>query len=83
MYPLDGAQHIHRAGEFPPAPAGPFGQPAGQGLDAGDQLGEGKKSLAFSVVFRSADKTFDSQDSVTVRKAVTDAAAELGAQLRA
>ena len=49
----------------------------------GDQLGEGKKSLAFSVVFRSADKTFDSQDSVTVRKAVTDAAAELGAQLRA
>ncbi|MBT1172907.1 phenylalanine--tRNA ligase subunit beta [Bifidobacterium sp. MA2] len=49
----------------------------------GEALGEGKKSLAFAVVFRSPDKTLSAEDSEAIRKAIIDKAAELGAQLRA
>ncbi|KAA8815894.1 phenylalanine--tRNA ligase subunit beta [Bifidobacterium callitrichos] len=49
----------------------------------GDALGEGKKSLAFAVVFRSPDRTLSAEDSEAIRKAIIDKAAELGAQLRA
>ncbi|NEG95706.1 phenylalanine--tRNA ligase subunit beta [Bifidobacterium sp. SMB2] len=49
----------------------------------GDQVGEGAKSLAFAVTFRSPDKTLESSDSEAIRKAIVEKAAELGAQLRA
>lgn len=48
----------------------------------GDQIGEGVKSLAFAVTFRSADRTLDAQDSETIRAAIVERAAQLGAQLR-
>ena len=49
----------------------------------GDQVGEGMKSLAYAVMFRAVDRTLGSEDSETIRKAIIDRAAELGAQLRA
>ena len=49
----------------------------------GEQVGEGKKSLAFAVVFRSPSKTLSSEDSEAIRKAIVDKAAEIGAELRA
>ena len=49
----------------------------------GDQVGEGMKSLAYAVTFRAVDRTLGSEDSETIRKAIIDRAAELGAQLRA
>ena len=49
----------------------------------GDQLGEGLKSLAYAVTFRAEDKTLTSEDSEAIRKRIVDAAAKLGAQLRA
>ncbi|WP_291526724.1 phenylalanine--tRNA ligase subunit beta [Bifidobacterium sp. UBA744] len=49
----------------------------------GDQVGEGKKSLAYAVTFRAADRTLSAEDSESIRKAIVDKAAELGAQLRA
>ncbi|RBP98375.1 phenylalanine--tRNA ligase subunit beta [Bifidobacterium aemilianum] len=49
----------------------------------GDQVGEGMKSLAYSVVFRAPDRTLTSQDSESIRQAIVDKVAGLGAQLRA
>jgi len=49
----------------------------------GDQIGEGLKSLAFSVVFRAPDRTLTAEDSEAIRKAIVAKAATLGAQLRA
>lgn len=49
----------------------------------GDQVGEGKKSLAFAVVFRSPGKTLSAEDSEAIRARIVEAAAQLGAQLRA
>lgn len=49
----------------------------------GEQLGEGVKSLAYAVTFRSPDRTLNSDDSDAIRQAIIAAAAELGAQLRA
>ncbi|MFT8531617.1 phenylalanine--tRNA ligase subunit beta [Bifidobacterium aquikefiri] len=49
----------------------------------GDQVEEQEKSLAFSVTFRSAEKTLTSQDSEQIRKHIVDAAKDLGAVLRA
>ena len=49
----------------------------------GDQLGEGLKSLAYAVTFRAEHKTLTSEDSEAIRKRIVDAAAKLGAQLRA
>ena len=49
----------------------------------GDQVGEGKKSLAYAVVFRSAEKTLEAADSEAIRQAIVDKASTLGAQLRA
>ena len=49
----------------------------------GDQVGEGKKSLAFAVVFRSPNKTLGAEDSEAIRARIVEAAAQLGAQLRA
>lgn len=50
----------------------------------GEQLGEGLKSLAFAVTFRSPDKTLSGEDSEAIRQRIVDQAAErLNAQLRA
>lgn len=49
----------------------------------GEQVGEGKKSLAYAVVFRSGEKTLAAEDSEAIRQAIVTKAAELGAQLRA
>jgi len=49
----------------------------------GEQLGEGKKSLAFSLRLRATDRTLTAQDAAGVRKAVVAKAAKaVGAQLR-
>lgn len=49
----------------------------------GEQLDEGKKSLAYAVVFRSPDRTLSAEDSEAARARIVEAAAEIGAQLRA
>mgnify|MGYP000267244416 FL=1 len=36
----------------------------------GEQVGEGKKSLAYAVVFRSPSKTLSAEDSDAIRKAI-------------
>ena len=45
----------------------------------GEQVGEGKKSLAYAVVFRSPSKTLSAEDSDAIRKAIVAEAAEIGA----
>ncbi|MDO4901127.1 phenylalanine--tRNA ligase subunit beta [Actinomyces sp.] len=50
----------------------------------GPQLGEGRKSLAFSLRLRAADRTLTAAETAAVRKRVVKRAAKrLGAQLRA
>ncbi|RAX24052.1 MULTISPECIES: phenylalanine--tRNA ligase subunit beta [unclassified Actinomyces] len=50
----------------------------------GPQLGEGRKSLAFSLRLRAADRTLTAEETAAVRKRVVKRAAKrLGAQLRA
>jgi len=50
----------------------------------GEQLGGGKKSLAFSLRLRAADRTLTAEDAAGVRKAVVAKAAKaVGATLRA
>ena len=49
----------------------------------GEQVGEGKKSLAFAVVFRSPSRTLDADGSEAIRARIVEAAGRLGAQLRA
>jgi phenylalanyl-tRNA synthetase beta chain len=49
----------------------------------GEQVGEGKKSLAYAVVFRSPDKTLSAEDSDAIRQSIVARVAELGAELRA
>ena len=49
----------------------------------GEQVGEGKKSLAFSLRLRGADRTLTAQDTAAVREAaVAEAHREVGAVLR-
>jgi phenylalanyl-tRNA synthetase beta chain len=49
----------------------------------GEQVGEGKKSLAFSLRLRGADRTLTAQDTATVREAaVAEAHRRVGAVLR-
>jgi phenylalanyl-tRNA synthetase beta chain len=50
----------------------------------GDQVGSGRKSLAFSVAFQAADRTLTDDDAAELRSRIVDALAErFGAQLRA
>lgn len=50
----------------------------------GDQVGAGKRSLAFSLRLRAADRTLTAQETAAVRDAVVaEASARLGAVLRA
>ena len=49
----------------------------------GAQLGEGRKSLAFSLVLRAPDRTLTAEEIAAVRKRVVKRAAKrLGAELR-
>ena len=49
-----------------------------------DALGDGKKSLAFGLVFRASDRTLTDEEANEARLAAAEAAAQrLGAQMRA
>lgn len=48
----------------------------------GDQVGEGRKSLAFKVRLRAADRTLTDADIKAARERIVSAAAALGAELR-
>jgi phenylalanyl-tRNA synthetase beta chain len=48
----------------------------------GSQVGEGRKSLAFKLVFRAGDRTLTAEEALAARDAAVSAAAELGAVLR-
>ena len=52
-------------------------------LFTGQQLGDRQKSLAFAVTFRAPDRTLTAEDTESIRQAIVDKAATLGAQLRA
>jgi phenylalanyl-tRNA synthetase beta chain len=50
----------------------------------GDQVGEGRKSIAFSVSFQSSERTLSDEDAAALRKKIVDAlAARFQAELRA
>jgi len=50
----------------------------------GDQVAEGRKSLAFSVSFQSPERTLSDEDAAKLRKKIVDALAKrYGAELRA
>ena len=50
----------------------------------GDQVGTGKKSIAFSVTFQSAERTLADEDAAVLRGRIVDALRErFGAELRA
>ena len=48
----------------------------------GEQLGEGLRSLAYSVTFRATDRTLSGEEMEEVREAITKSAAKLHATLR-
>jgi phenylalanyl-tRNA synthetase beta chain len=49
----------------------------------GEQVGEGKKSIAFSVAFQSPERTLSDEDAATLRQKIADALGErFGAVLR-
>jgi phenylalanyl-tRNA synthetase beta chain len=50
----------------------------------GDQVGPGRKSIAFSVAFQSSERTLSDDDAAALRKKIVDGLAErFGAELRA
>ncbi len=50
----------------------------------GDQVSEGSKSVAFSVLFQSSERTLSDEDAAGLRKKIVDALAKrFGAELRA
>ncbi|GAA2522477.1 phenylalanine--tRNA ligase subunit beta [Rarobacter incanus] len=49
----------------------------------GEQLGEGKKSLAFALRLRGTDRTLTAEDAARVRNSAIKAAGVIGAELRA
>ena len=50
----------------------------------GDQVGPGKKSIAFSVVFQSPERTLSDEDAAAMRDRIVTALRErFGAELRA
>ncbi|MFP3855197.1 MAG: phenylalanine--tRNA ligase subunit beta [Anaerolineales bacterium] len=53
-------------------------------LYRGDQIGEGKKSLAYSLVYQASDRTLTDEEVAHVRQAIVEALmSDLGAKLRA
>jgi phenylalanyl-tRNA synthetase beta chain len=50
----------------------------------GNQVGEGRKSIAFSVSFQSSERTLSDEDAAALREKIVTALAErFGAELRA
>jgi phenylalanyl-tRNA synthetase beta chain len=50
----------------------------------GEQVGEGRKSIAFAVTFQADDRTLSDRDAARLREAIVEALAErFGAELRA
>jgi phenylalanyl-tRNA synthetase beta chain len=49
---------------------------------AGEQVGEGRRSLALALSFRAPDRTLTDDDVVPIREAVVAAVAQLGGELR-
>jgi phenylalanyl-tRNA synthetase beta chain len=49
---------------------------------SGEQVGEGRRSLALALSFRAADRTLADEDIAPVRERVVAAVAELGGELR-
>jgi phenylalanyl-tRNA synthetase beta chain len=50
----------------------------------GEQVGPGRKSIAFAVTFQSPERTLSDEDAARLRGAVVEAlAARFGAELRA
>ncbi|MGH3682595.1 MAG: hypothetical protein ACRDT2_20375, partial [Natronosporangium sp.] len=50
---------------------------------AGEQLGQGRKSLAYTLTFRAPDRTLTTEEAVAARDAaVAAAASRTGAELR-
>jgi phenylalanyl-tRNA synthetase beta chain len=49
----------------------------------GDQVGEGRKSLALRLAFRSPSRTLTDSDVASLRSSIEAALAELGGALRA
>ena len=50
----------------------------------GDQVGEGRKSIAFNVTFQSAERTLSDEDAAVLREKIVSALAQrFGAELRA
>jgi phenylalanyl-tRNA synthetase beta chain len=50
----------------------------------GEQVGHGRKSVAFSVVFQSPERTLSDEDAARLRSAIVDALGQrFGAELRA
>jgi phenylalanyl-tRNA synthetase beta chain len=48
----------------------------------GAQVGEGRKSLAYKLVFRAGDRTLTAEEALAARDAAVSATAALGAVLR-
>jgi phenylalanyl-tRNA synthetase beta chain len=49
----------------------------------GEQVGEGRKSIAFAVAFQSPERTLSDEDAAVLRRRITEALAErFGARLR-
>ena len=51
-------------------------------LYRGQQLGEGRKSLALRLSFRAPDRTLTDEEVAERRKAIEDAVAKIGGSLR-
>jgi phenylalanyl-tRNA synthetase beta chain len=50
----------------------------------GDQIADGKKSIAFALAFQSAERTLSDEDAARLREAIVGTLAkDLGAELRA
>jgi phenylalanyl-tRNA synthetase beta chain len=50
----------------------------------GDQVSDGRKSVAFSVLFQSSERTLSDEDAAGLREKIVDALAKrFGAELRA
>ena len=49
---------------------------------AGEQVGEGRRSLALALSFRSPDRTLTDEDIAPVRERILAALAQLGGELR-
>ena len=51
-------------------------------LYEGEQLGEGRKSLALRLEFRAADRTLTDEEVAAMREAIAAELAEIGGSLR-